>query len=253
MGELFGSARAHRWARAIVKPTSRRLGLHVRRYNQLVQGFDAMRDVNVLLAGETAPTILDVGANQGQSVARFAGLWPSAVIHSFEPSPSTFEVLRRNVAELAPTVVHPVNAGVGAEAGTLLLLENSQSDMSSFLPLAEESWGSTVAETPVDVVTLDDYCAEHDITRIDLLKSDTQGYDFEVLKGADRLLTSGAIRTIFMEVIFADLYERVPDFDHVYRYLRERGYHLVGLYEPFHTEDGRLAWCDALFVHRVAA
>lgn len=249
MGELFGSERAFRLARAVVKPTSTRLGLHVRPYTKNVQGLDPWRDVNALLGGVTAPTILDVGANEGQSTARFARLWRGAAIHSFEPSPATFQVLQRNAASLAPTVVHTVNAGVGSEPGRSVLLENSQTDMSSFLAPAEESWGRTIAQTPVDIVTLDQYCESQGIARVDLLKSDTQGFDLEVLKGADRLLTRGAIRLVFLEVTFAHLYEHVPAFDVIYRFLCDRGYHFVGIYELHHAADGRLAWCDALFMH----
>lgn len=250
MPRLIGSERAHRLARAIAKPTFSRVGLHVRRYTGEVQGLDPWRDIGVLLGSVKAPTILDVGANEGQSASRFAHLWPGSVIHCFEPSPTTFAELERNVASLAPTVVHAVNAGAGADRGRRVLLENSQSDMSSFLALAEESWGRTTAETTVDVITLDEYCASRGIGHVDLLKIDTQGFDLEVLKGANRMLAQGAIRLVFLEVIFADLYEQLPAFDAIYRFLRERRLHLVGTYEPHHTADGRLAWCDALFVHR---
>jgi hypothetical protein len=131
----------------------------------------------------------------------------------------------------------------------MTLIENSRSAMTSFLPPAEESWGQTTAETPVDIITLDDYCASHGVESVDLLKIDTQGFDFEVLKGADRLLTQGAIRLVLLELIFANLYEGVPPFDEIYRFLLERGFHLVGTYDPHHAADGRLAWCDALFMH----
>jgi FkbM family methyltransferase len=45
--------------------------------------------------------------------------------------------------------------------------------------------GAVVAETPVTVTTLDEYCAANGIERIDLLKNDTQGYELEVLRGAE--------------------------------------------------------------------
>src|SRR4051812_9127159 len=45
-------------------------------------------------------TIVDVGANVG-SFALWADLrWPRSTIHAFEPNPSTFDMLVRNVAHL---------------------------------------------------------------------------------------------------------------------------------------------------------
>lgn len=235
-------------ARATIKQVASRLGLHVRPYRDAVQGLDPWRDATVLLGGRADPTILDVGANEGQSATTFSRVWPHAVVHCFEPSPEAFTTLQHNVAGLNARV-HPVNVGVGAEAARSTLLENSQSEMSSFLAPADESWGQTTRRTSVDMITVDDYCAGAGISRVDMLKSDTQGYDLEVLKGAATMLDSGAIRLVFLELIFAHLYEDVPSLDAVYRFLSDRQFHLVGLYDPHHMADGRMAWCDMLFVH----
>ncbi len=56
--------------------------------------------------------------------------------------------------------------------------------MSSLLRPAAAAWGSIVRETEVAITTLDDYCRSTDVSRIDLLKIDTQGYELEVLRGA---------------------------------------------------------------------
>jgi hypothetical protein len=48
---------------------------------------------------------------------------------------------------------------------------------------------------------------QHEVQFIDLLKSDTQGFDLEVLKGAQGLLDARKIRLIYLEVTFQKLYE----------------------------------------------
>lgn len=241
--------RVRRLAREFAKAASVRAGLHVRPYADRVQGLDAWRDIRLMLRGIARPTIFDVGANAGQSAARFAQFWPGAEIHSFEPSPSTFSKLQANVRGLDARV-HAVNAGVGAESTRQVLLESSQSDMSSFLAPTDASWGETRQQTTVELVALDDYCGQSGVERIDVLKSDTQGYDLEVLRGASGLLGDGAIRLIFVEILFEALYERTPSFMAIYRFLADCGYRFVYLYDPFFTADGELSWCDALFAHQ---
>lgn len=55
----------------------------------------------------------------------------------------------------------------------------------------------------VQTVCLDQFCRDHAIDRIDLLKLDVQGHEHSTLKGAERLLRNGCIGIIFMELNWA--------------------------------------------------
>ena len=46
-----------------------------------------------------SPTIIDVGANNGQSIKRFLKLFKNSKIHSFEPIKEEFEKLKNNFGE----------------------------------------------------------------------------------------------------------------------------------------------------------
>ena len=209
-------------------------------------GVSALQDIHRFLASGPSPIVFDVGANVGQSVKRFSELLPGSVLHSFEPSPTTFRQLEANTRELES--VRLVNSGVGSVTGTKVLIENDHSDMSSVLRPGKASWGSVVRETEVAIMTLDDYCQVADVKRIDLLKIDTQGYELEVLQGAAGLMAADQIRLVYMEVTFSDMYEGLPTFDVLYRFLLENGFRLVALYN-LHMEPTLVAsWCDALFV-----
>src|SRR5207253_4668851 len=98
-----------------------------------------------------------------------------------------------------------------------------------------------------EVRTIDSYCAERGITIIDILKSDTQGFDLEVIKGAARLLEQRRIQLIYMEITFSDMYKGLPRFDEIYGFLADRGFALVSFYD-FYYQHGRAGWTDALFV-----
>jgi hypothetical protein len=130
----------------------------------------------------------------------------------------------------------------------MTLLENSNSDMSSFLPLSEMGWGTITNETPVLVRTIDQFCDEEGIDKIDVLKSDTQGFDLEVFKGAEESIRKKKIGLIYFEIIFADQYKKLPSFSESFDFLTARGFKLVSFYKIYYQR--KLAgWTDALFVH----
>ena len=126
---------------------------------------------------------------------------------------------------------------------------NSSSDMSSFLPIGELAWGEVKKETRVMVRTVDQFCRNEGVERIDVLKSDTQGFDLEVFKGAEATIRANRIGLIYFEVIFSEMYRGLPPFTEVFRFLIERGYHLVSLY-AFRYQKDLASWTDALFVHQ---
>lgn len=67
-----------------------------------------------------------------------------------------------------------------------------------------------VGSSDVKVSTIDRYCADKKIERIDLLKSDTQGFELEVLKGARHMLVERRVGAIYVEITFAQLYDNLP-------------------------------------------
>jgi hypothetical protein len=115
------------------------------------------------------------------------------------------------------------------------------------------------------VVAIDRYCAEAGIKTIDYLKIDTDGSDYEVLLGAERMLTDG-ILGVQVEVQFHGAVDREANlFSTIDLFLRERGFSLFDLdlwrysraalprpfvYDniPAQTRRGQLAWGEALYL-----
>jgi FkbM family methyltransferase len=227
-----------------VKGFFNRLGLEITPYSSTQPGQSAWADMKHVVGQN--PMVFDVGANEGQTVETIKVNWPRATIHAFEPGPDAFAVLQRHASRFEGVILN--NAAVGSAPGTLPLIENSQSEMSSFLPLGRAGWGRELRRTPVQVVTLDDYCARQGIDSIDVLKCDTQGYELEVFRGAERLMTAGRIRMVYFEVTFNDLYQGLPSLDELWRFLSDRSYRLVSFYHTRYHE--RLAsWTNALFLN----
>jgi len=65
----------------------------------------------------------------------------------------------------------------------------------------------------VQVRTIDRFCETEKIQRIDFLKIDVEGHELSVLRGAERMLTSGAISMIQFEFGPANIYSRTYFYD----------------------------------------
>lgn len=212
--------------------------------HKLELGRDPLNDIRQMIA--PSPAILDVGANTGQTIRNLLRSLTNPVIHSFEPNSVVFQQLSKSFA--GETNLYLNNFALGNKPGQQTLLENSNSDMSSFLPLGPQGWGAVQDRKQVQVSTVDAYCRDQSISGIDLLKSDTQGFDLEVLKGAAHMLAGNRVHLIYVEIIFAKLYENFPRLDQIYGFIADHGFELVSFYDT-HYLNGRAGWADALFVN----
>lgn len=137
--------------------------------------------------------VLDVGANVGQYAGYLREAGYAGRIVSFEPLADAHAALARRAAGDAGWTVAPRMA-LGATQGEIEINVSNDRDMSSLLELRPEILAAsptsrTVAREKVRLTTLDavfaDYARAGD--RV-LLKIDTQGYERQVLDGAERTL-----------------------------------------------------------------
>jgi hypothetical protein len=106
------------------------------------------------------------------------------------------------------------------------------------------------------VDTLDDFARSHGVQQIDLLKTDTEGFDLEVLHGAQAMLSAGAIRFVLSEVTFDAMDSYHTSFTKVFEYLAAHGFRFVDIYDhdyvSFSPRRPPLAYCNALFYRPLA-
>lgn len=137
--------------------------------------------VGCLLPGES-PVICEVGSNIGASLLQILKAKPGARVIAFEPSTRFLPLLRRNLAGLDNVEIHADL--LGREEGEATLFNNA-----STASAARESYHGHQprgAQKKVAMTRLDRFCAGRD--RLDFLKVDTDGFDFEVLRGAEQSL-----------------------------------------------------------------
>jgi FkbM family methyltransferase len=154
-------------------------------------------------------TTFDVGANIGYHTLLLARLVAGGgVVHAFEPEPENFGRLDAHVTlnRLENVVLNQAGACAVQGPVTLHLFPEGFNAWHSLRPLElpnPYNPGATVAterEVTVDGITLDGYCADRGVERIDLLQLDVEGAELEVLEGASGLLDAGAIERVLFEV-----------------------------------------------------
>lgn len=227
----------------IIKASLQRFGYNLSKIQVYDNPYD---DIKRLLHNKSTPVIFDVGANVGQSIDQFLHHFPKSSIYSFEPGTKTFLELSSKYGNEKNICLE--NIAIGSKTQQKEFLENEYSDMSSFLEMDRLGWGKIDNTTLVDVTSIDNYCQAKNIPKIDILKSDTQGFELEVYKGAMEMMKSNNIQLAYFEFIFSDLYKELPSFHDIYKLLTDNNFKLVNFYD-FHYRAGLISWADLLFVN----
>lgn len=233
----------------LIKRAAGLLGGHVYSDGSLPTGVHWLHDIRRSGRIGSRPTCFDVGANVGQTVVELRQSWPDAVIHAFEP----FSQPRTELVSMASRLpgVTPVALALGAAPGTLQVQPRERSVLNSLVP-GPASASMRDAET-IHIETLDRYCEHQAIDAIDVLKTDTEGYDLDVLRGADRMLSTQRVEFVYVEVSFLRENRQNTPFQPVFDLLTgHHRYRFLGLYEtyPLHHFDEPNLFCNALFVSR---
>jgi len=236
--------------RTFVKSELSKRGLHVGRIPRSgVGGVSLLHDLRMLIQSST-PTLFDVGANKGQTIEMLRTVFPESIIYAFEPSSVTFQELAETSKRFG-NHIKLFQCAVGEKDDEAEFINYEWSTLSSFFeleartenPFREVARGK---REKVSVRSIDSVMAENELSSIDLLKIDTQGYEIPVLNGALTCLQNGIIKNVLAELTFAPLYQGQSNSLEVMRLLETHNFSLVDFYEK--TFDGnRLAWCTALF------
>ena len=82
--------------------------------------------------------------------------------------------------------------------------------------------GNYVQKIPINVISLDYYIKKNNIEIIDILKIDTEGFEFEVLKGLKENFNK--INFIYFEHHYDDMIEKNYTFSDIHDLLNKAGF-----------------------------
>ena len=210
-------------------------------------GVDFLSDLRRETHGRQLSVIFDVGANVGQSSLRYQRAFPCAHLYSFEPIRHTYDRLEQSLRDRP--MVHCYNQAMGAAPGEIEVVLQKLSIENSLLQTAGSNSAGSTEWVRVD--TVDRFCQAHNIPAIDFLKIDTEGFDLEVLKGAETLLAEQRVAFVQVEAgIGAHNTKHVP-LQVLQQHLQQRHYVPFGFYEQtpeFWNDMPRLRFCNVVFI-----
>ena len=202
--------------------------------------------------GIVPATVIDVGANLGQFTIASVKTWPQAKVYSFEPLPAAYRKMESYT--LGMDRVEKMQKAIGDKQGTADFHISNFDLASSILPLGSEHKKAfpTIQETEVVKVQVDtlDNCFENkNITRPCLLKVDVQGYEANVLKGAEGLLHQ--VDYVLLETSFKPLYDGEETFKEINDRMESMGFKFARPVDFMENETtGEIVQMDALFIRK---
>ena len=165
----------------------------------------------------------DVGAHKGESIKSYAKTFKLDEVYSFEPSRLNFDQLQinsikyKNKYKIEKIIIE--NFALGSSKTLGVFNQSKESSSSTFKNINQKSkyfkkkrlffnikgkYFEKTYKVPID--TLDNYIREKKILKIDFLKIDTEGYEYEVLNGLKNNFDK--VKMIFLEHHYDNMIEK---------------------------------------------
>ena len=188
--------------------------------------------------------IFDIGMHKGESLIRFDNLFKKKrlIFHTFEPLKNNIDFTKKKFSGFKHKIVYN-QFGLGERNCSKIFFENIKSNTSSFNKVNSNSeWVKVRSKENkvtvnnfikkkhlLEIRSLDSYLSDLNIKKIDILKIDTQGYEYEVLKGSIKSLKKKVFKFIELEIILSDAYENKTCLGELELFLKKFDYEIVAL------------------------
>lgn len=188
---------------------------------------------NPLVKWPSDAVIIDVGANVGMMSLQFATKIPHGKVYAFEPTDYAFGKFKNNL-KLNPDLAARIQVFKS-------FVSDKQADIADIV--AYSSWkiaggneegdnlhpvhsGTAKVTTGAGSVRLDDFVVMENLKRLDFIKIDTDGHEYEVLGGAKEAIERFRPTLIF-EIGRYVMVDKGIDFDFYHHYFSKLNYKLL--------------------------
>ncbi len=130
--------------------------------------------------------VIECGSHHGCTAILLANwIGPEGIIHAYEPGKSNYEILKENIVLNNILNINPINEAVGNDNSFVTFIEFANSSMGSKVECEGYKYNKKQAVSyEIKQVSLDKYAS----MRPALIKIDTQGYVYQPLVGAKKLI-----------------------------------------------------------------
>lgn len=173
--------------------------------------------------------IFDIGHNSGEfSTDAFRVFGKEIIIHAFEPNLDVNSIYENNSSVVMNRYALSSEKG---ESQLYIPVElSNQSEYTKIASLFNRPHFKNIKNTyvyskNVNTTTLDHYCNEKNIDYIDYLKIDTEGHEFEILKGGKNIFSEKRVAAGQYEIGATFFAERGHTLDDIVEMLINYGYY----------------------------
>lgn len=192
---------------------------------QLVFLMDKITKEHIAQFLPSNPVIIEAGAHIGRDTRKMIRLWPDAIIHAFEPVPSLFQCLQKNVwtynsifcysyALSDKTGVTDFYVSSGRSTATSSLLRPKKHLL--------EHPTTHFEKIRTQTITLDEWSKKYLVKKVDFMWLDMQGAELMALEAGTELLKS--VKALLVEVALCERYENNPLYEKVKSWLYLQGF-----------------------------
>ena len=181
--------------------------------------------------------ILDVGGHKGESIFFFKKNFNVSKIYTFEPIESNFIKLKNNTKKISEKIVY-CNFALGnkeEKKKIKKMIETSSSTLNEIneksnyykkkkLLLGIKNEKKMFSEKNVCIKKGVDVIKNFKINSIDLLKIDTEGYEYNVIKGFEKSINN--INLIIFEHHYDLMIKKEYTYSDINRYLKDKGFNM---------------------------
>lgn len=206
---------------------------------------DWVMDARRVLADHPSGFVVDIGANCGQTTKRLAKAFPTFTIHCLEPNSALHDQIRARTAPHQDVRIHRM--GAGAEDGEFPFYKSTKHESNSFHKDWSHRHGTPTEGEVVPVRKLETFCTENGIDTVHVLKTNAEGFDYQILEGAAPMFQAKRILTVIVEVSFGELSAESGRPGDYLNLMQGHGYQFLGLYETAREKTGGIKWGNMLF------
>jgi FkbM family methyltransferase len=179
----------------------------------------------------TGDTFFDIGTHVGQYTLIASDIVGDAgSVHCFEADIATYEILKKNIKGNNLSNVYPNNLAISDKSGNAVLHRgiNVNIGTSSIVHRPYNYSGETIS---IETISLDEYCNQNSIEKIDLIKVDIEGAEHLFLRGGRRMFTNSSPPIIVMEINNTIILDENDNIFEIMKLLDEYNYRSYRIYK----------------------
>jgi len=185
-------------------------------------------------------TIVDVGGHKGETFDLFDKNFKVENYYTFEASPINFKYLEKKKLNLNKKNFKIINKAVGDNSKETIFYQLNESSSSTLNEINQDSNyykkknllinffsfnKPKTIEFKLKPILLSDFIDSNNIKKIDILKIDTEGYEFRVVKGLNEKIKF--VDYIYFEHHYDDMIKKGYTFSMIHNYLKQNDFKKV--------------------------